>query len=161
MYGKQLLALAGIAGLSGLLISAPAAHAVTVDIGLSADGISYSDQSASSIAGVSFNGWNVTASGIGNPPLTGVTLLSGNTLNVSSSSKSILYVAITVSGVTAPLWCCARVRKFLYVEFLLSGGITAVIASTFISSANANFTGTLLSTVTFTGLGTQVADAGR
>jgi|SRR5665213_1123662 len=152
MYRKQLLALAGLAGIGGMLLSAPAS-AATVTVGLQEAGV---NSGAITNEGSSFNGSYGTftaniSNGLGQS--TPTNLLSAQSLNVSGSTAGVLNVFVTVSDLTSPLGLLNFMSSF--TENVLDPGLS-VQMTTYLSSANALFTGVELNGRGFTSIGTAI-----
>ena len=162
---KQLLALAGIAGVGGFLISAPASNAATVvnfgwAMGGSVTAVGSTNQAvpgADGVSAVSAGTWSFNAGASGGPGFA-----DSDTLNLASSSGGTLDVLVTFSGITQPL---SAVQGYLasYTLNSVSGGTATVTLNTYLDSGNtalplsaAAIPGVLLSTATLSTLSTDV-----
>jgi hypothetical protein len=168
MLRKQLLALAGYAGIAGMLLWAPAANAITVSVGLQETGTNggavttvNSNTGASIVsAGViglsygSFTSSTVTGTGLASP----TDLLLSNSIHVSSGTAGTLNVFVTVQGLTTPLSSALSLISS-FTSNVLNGSITSVTETTFISSTNALYAGAGLSSTVFSAIGTNVQTA--
>jgi hypothetical protein len=102
MSRKQLLALAGLAGIGGLLISAPA-HAVTTTWGYSVGGGAVT--SVLSGSGSFVDSGNVSAGtwGFSGTGAQGLGIQDSNSINISDMTGGTLYVLVTFSGISVPV----------------------------------------------------------
>src|ERR1700733_2601871 len=146
------------------LLAPSAANATTISIGLQESGVNggvittvATDSGSPGLA--SFAGGYGTFAinsigGIGYPGLA-QPALDTNSLNVSSSSGGILTVWVTQTGLTSP----QGINSFLssFTANALSGAVTSVVETTFVSASNILYGGTQLATATFTNLGTVVS----
>jgi hypothetical protein len=89
---------------------------------------------------------SIQVSGTGNLPLPG--LLDSNTIDVTATGSGTLNIWVTDQGLTSPIGAFNFLSTF--TTNALNAGWT-VTESTFLSTANALFTGTPLSSTTFTG----------
>jgi hypothetical protein len=134
MYRKQLLALAGIAGVGGFLITAPAAHAVTTTFGYSVGGGAVTN-AGSGTTGVTNSGnvaagtWNFTATGA-----QGFGIQDSNSINVSDATGGTLYVFVTFSGISAPVGSPALFLSSFTLNSI--SGTASVVEKTFVDSGN-------------------------
>jgi hypothetical protein len=157
--------LSALSGAAFLVTLASGADASVVTIGVSADGgplvTTFGTNSAvfTGSAGV-FNINTISATAA---PALPIDLLDSTSLDVVSTAGGLhtLTVFITAQGLLSPTGFNTFVSNF--TENTLPAGYS-VLEQTFISSANALFTGTLLSSASFTNIGTSVqsalADAG-
>lgn len=137
MSKKQLLALAGIAAIGGLLLSAPAANALTVTIGLQEAGFNggaITNEGTSGAINTSYGTFTTNIVGATGQPIP-TDLLSATSLNTSSSTAGTLNVWVTVQGITSP---AGSALSFLsaFTSNVLQGAITSVTEKTFLDSGN-------------------------
>lgn len=160
MYRKQLLALAGIAGIGGLFLTAPA-NAVTVSIGACESGCptvtpvnsgTGNDSASGPFGTFTFN----SVSGTGNPPLTGNDLFSSSSFNISSLTAGTLEVFITVSGITSPVGSALGLLSSFTTNAVPTGW--TISENTYLNASNSVFgTTTALGSASFTSIGTLVS----
>ncbi len=163
---RKLLPVAAL--LASASLCAPAAHASLISIGLQEAGVnsgnittvatdngsgvasygSSSDQASGAYGTFTVN--LITATG--SPAITSPNLDS-TALNVSGSSAGVLDVYITESGLSSPVGVNDLMSAFTANVF--NGAVSSVVESTYISTSNASYGGTLLASNAFTGIGTQ------
>jgi len=140
-----------IALTAGLALSASANAATLVSIGLSTDNgatitpVGVAGATSSNVSTLSFNGWEVTADAhVGFFP----DLLNSNTFDAKAADAGTLDVFVTVQNLTA------LAPGFLtgFTENLLSAG-WSVTETSYLSAANALWTGAQLSTMDFSAVG--------
>jgi hypothetical protein len=100
MAKKQLTALAGLVGICGVMLAAPAAHAVTVDIVLSESGFATNDTGSPSFNGNYGTFSNIQVGSVYTGP-PGINFLTTN-LSTSSTTAGTLTIDVTASGITSP-----------------------------------------------------------
>jgi hypothetical protein len=153
--------LAAAIGAAGFFV-APAANADTISIGLGINGGAVTNEGSApttfGIIGVSFGGYTLNnVSGIANPGVTLPTLLNSNSINASSAgTANVLDVYVTDSGITTPTGIQGFISSF--TQNTITAGWSSTLL-TLISPADALFTGSLLSTATFTSISTAVDTA--
>ena len=166
MYRKQLLALAGVAGVGGLVLSASASDAATVvNFGwanggtVTAAGTPNQSASLADSGAITAGTWHFSSSGAAS-----VGDQNSASLNVSSTTGGTLDVFVTFSGITAPL---GSALGFLSTFTLnsVSGG-ASVTESTYLDSGNsslpssaASVPGVLLNSATLSTLTTDSLSA--
>ena len=112
------LALAGIAAIGGLLLSAPAANALTVTIGLQEAGVNggaITNEGTSGSVSTSYGTFTTNIVGATGQPLP-FDLLSATSLNTSSSTAGTLNVWVTVQGLTSPVSIGSFVSQRVHIE---------------------------------------------
>lgn len=134
------------------------AHADLISIGLSSDGTNVTTETSSStgsagIIGVNFGGFNVnTVTATGTPILTEPTLQTTSIdVQHANNEGNVLYVFVTEQNLTSPLGVSEFESAFTANSF--TGDVTSVVEMTLIDTSNRLYTGSLLSSATFTGLG--------
>jgi hypothetical protein len=164
MYRKQLLALAGIAGVGGLVLSTSASDATVVNFawgsGSTITGVGTTNQAvpgADGVSGVTAGTWSFSATAGG-----GTGFADSGSLDVASSTGGTLDVFVTFSGITQPL---SATQAYLasYTLNSVSGGTAAVTLNTYLDQNNlaqptvaSLSTDQLLSTATLSTLITDV-----
>src|SRR5258708_2587834 len=135
-------------GLAMLLASTALSQANFIEIGVPLDGSAIATIASgggnASASGALFGPFTIDATGTGSPPLTGLSLLDGNTISVASSGLPAipLHVFVTETGQTSPLGL--QLLESSFTQNLLTAGWT-VLAQTFADSTNsANGTQQLL-----------------
>ena len=152
--------LSALSGAAFLVTLASGADASVVTIGVSSDGGSQVTTSGTNSA--VFTGsagvFNINTISATAAPALPIDLLDSTSLDVVSTALGLhtLTVFITAQGLLTPTGLNTFVSNF--TENTLPAGYT-VTEQTFISSANALFTGTLLSSASFTNIGTSVQSA--
>ncbi len=158
MSKKKLLALAGCAGIFGLVLSAPVAHAVTVDIVFSESGFATLDTGASSYNGAygTFSNIQIGSAYTGPP---GINFLTTN-LSTSSTTAGILTIDVIAQGITSPtgsipLASILQVNNLpsgwsVTESILYNGALVAGMTNTFNSTGTATPSGTLNASGTYT-----------
>ena len=149
--GAVLTAMLG-ASVAGL--SPTAARATTISIGDSLNGGAITTLATDGGSGlVQAHGSDgifttISASATGYPALTQPNL-DTSSIDVSSSGSGVLEVFITETGLSSPQGIASFLSSFTFQQF--SGtGIVSVVEKTFISAANALYSGTLLASDTDT-----------
>jgi hypothetical protein len=147
--------------LTATVLWAGAAKATLISIGLQEDGGAISTVATDSATpgNAFFSGAFGTyvvnnVSGIGSPILLQPQLLTNSTNVTSVSGNHVLNVFITEQGLSSP----TGIAQFLsnFASTLLTGAVTSVVETTFLSTSNALYGGSQLSTATFTAAGPPV-----
>jgi hypothetical protein len=134
-------------------LTAPSAHADVISIGLALNGGAITTEASGSGSAVfagAFGSYSVNAiSGVGNPPLTGSSLLNSNSLDVAAGVTSdVLDVYVTESNITSFTGLTDFISSF--TENSLSGP-WSVTESTYLDTGNGIYALTsLLGSATFT-----------
>jgi hypothetical protein len=163
MHRKQLLALAGIAGLGGLVLSAPASNAATVvNFGYATGGAVTAagtlNQSPALAASGAINAgtWNFSASGSA-----GSGTQDSNSLQVTSATSGVFDVFVTFSGIMGPLGSALNFVSSFTLNSVV--GTASVTESTYLDSGNsslptsaASVPGVLLDSTTLSTLTTNL-----
>jgi hypothetical protein len=153
----MIMKIAAVSGaIAGSLLCASAASADTVTIGLQTASVNGGAVTAqpgagptASISTVGYGGFTVSASGFGQSALVPPALLFSGTVNVAQSALSagtVLNIFVTDQGITTPTGLVGFLSGFTVNT--LSAGWT-VLETTLVSSTNALFAGTTLSSAMF------------
>jgi hypothetical protein len=141
-----------------VLFAGANARADLISIGLSSDGTSVTTVNTSTtgsagIIGVNFGGFNVnTVTATGTPVLTEPTLQTTSVdVQHANNGGNVLYVFVTEQNLTSPLGVSEFESAFTSNSF--TGDVTSVVEKTLIDTSNGLYTGSVLSSTTFTGLG--------
>jgi hypothetical protein len=124
---------------SALLVGLPAAKANFISIGASLDGGGIttlaSGGGTASVSGAAVGSFEVSASGTGNPPLTGNSLFDSNTIDVASAGSGVdLHIFVSETGQTTPSGIVNLESSF--TQNLLTAGWT-VLSQTFADNTDA------------------------
>ncbi len=161
---KTLASAIGLLAASAL--SATSAHASLISIGLQEAGygggavttVKTDAGTGSAIYEGAFGSFTLNdIDAVGSPILPSPNLDS-SAINVSAAAGGTLTVYVTESGLTSP----KGVGDFLtaFTSNLFNGAVKSITESTYISTTNALYGGTLLASDSFTGLGTKsIVDA--
>jgi hypothetical protein len=166
MYRKQLLALAGVAGVGGLVLSASASDAATVvNFGyanggaVTAAGTLNQSPTLAASGPVTDGTWSFSASGSA-----AVGSQDSNSLQVSSSTSGVFDVFVTFSGITGPLGSALGFVSSFTLNSVI--GTASVTESTYLDSGNsslptsaASVPGVLLNSATLSTLTTDSLSA--
>jgi hypothetical protein len=152
--------LAGAAGIAAAVLWAPTAIADTISIGLQQAGVNggvittvATGSGTAGVVGLSYGSFTANnVSGTGSPPMALPAILNSSALDVSGSAPATLNVFVTSQGNSLP----AAIYNFLstFTSNTLTPGWT-VTEATFVSATNALFSGTPLSTFSFSNTGTN------
>ena len=153
---KKLLSAAAL--LASASFCAPAAHASLISIGLQEanTNFGYIDTVKTGSGSVSYSGSYGTfgineIQALGSPGLTQPNLDSG-AIDLSGNSSGTLSIYVTETGLTKPVGVTELMSAFTSNVF--NGSVTSVVESTYISTSNMLYGGTLLASNTFTNIGT-------
>jgi hypothetical protein len=146
---------AAIVGIAGSALWTSTASASTVDVGVSTSGAPGSNIATGSgipvSYGTTFNGFLISGTATGNPPLGAPNLLDSNSLDIQSSGTgTTVQVWVTETDLTGPIGP-AGFSSGLTSNFL-SPGWTLTETTYFDASDTAYGTGTQLATTTFNGI---------
>jgi hypothetical protein len=151
---KSLLPAAAMVAASLTLSSA---YAATISIGLQQAGVN-----SGNITTVATGTTNATYTGsygsftLNNIYGTGtLNALSSGSLQASSAAGGTITVYVTEQGLTAPVGPSSLVSGF--TSNLFTGAATSVLESTYFDNANGLFTGTMLASQLFTGVGSTTS----
>jgi hypothetical protein len=156
--------LAAAAGIAAAVLWVPAANADTISVGFQEAGVNggaittvATGTGSAGVVGLAYGTFTSNnASGTGNPPLTSPAILNSSAMNVSSTTAGTLNIFVTSQGNSLP----AAIYSFLstFTSNALTTGWT-VTEATFVSATNALYSGTPLSSFTFSTIGTDNANA--
>lgn len=141
------------------LVLASSAYADLISVGLQEPGVNGGaiTTEATGSGTVVFSGaygtWNINvATATDFTVLLGGGLLNSNVQDISTTKAGVLTVWVTAQGLSA-----TKLTEFLstFAVNTLSGSIVSVTLTTYFDAANRTFTGTLLSSHTFTGVGSK------
>jgi hypothetical protein len=156
---RQTLCGVGLSALLGLSIASPANALPTISIavaesaGLGAN-LQVLGTWTTGLASAAFTTANFTGtvSAVGSPILPQPTLQTSSIdARTTTNGNKTLYIYVTELGLTSPLGINSLLSGF--TSNLFTGGAFSVVENTFVSTSNALWTGTLLGSQTFTGLG--------
>jgi len=160
MNCKYLTGAATALALVALVTGVSGANAATISIGYSQDGAATTTVAGSgtsdlfSVSGVNTGNFTFTAGGVTQTSLPAPGLIFSNSTSVKGESATghSLDIWVTAQGLTVPLGNPLGVLSGFTTNLLL-GGFTTTL-ETFLSSANALFTGTTLGSSAFLSPGT-------
>jgi hypothetical protein len=141
------------------------AKATLISIGLQEDGGALSTVSTDLGTGNAFfSGLFGTyvvnnVSGTGSPLLPQPQLLTNSTNVTAGSGNHVLNVFITEQGLSSPTGIAQFLSRFS--STLITGAVTSVVETTFLSTSNALYGGSQLSTATFTAAGPTILGPAR
>jgi hypothetical protein len=148
--------------LTATVLWAGAAKATLISIGLQEDGGAISTVATDLGTGNAFfsGGFGTyvvnNVSGTGSPILPQPQLLTNSTNITAGGGNHVLNVFVTEQGLSSPTGVAQFLSRFS--STLLTGAVTSVVETTFLSTSNALYGGSQLSTATFTAAGPSILD---